>query len=330
MMKKILSAITIAFLALQMISGQTKEITGKPIAEIFTDFHVNINDTSRFTGFDLNRAYLGYQFLPEGNFSAKIIFNVGSPEDLADGSKSRRYSYFREASLTWTKNNLSVSMGMTGTKIFEFQQKFWGKRYVANTYQSINGYGYVADLGIAAEYKINNIFSTEFTLMNGEGYSNLQIDNNLRASLGITITPSAAIAIRIYGDIQKSHGLWQPLAICFIGFKNDLFTIGSELSYKSNIDLIRGHHAWGFSTTGGYNLSEKIEIFGRYDYSSSFTMPDDLLKWNFNKDGSFIVTGIQYTFSPNVRIALDYQGTYPYNPNRLATELVYLNALFKF
>jgi hypothetical protein len=329
-MKKLPYVLVVSLIICRAAYAQTTESSGKPIAEIFTDFHFNLIDTAKHTGFDLNRAYLGYQFFPGGNLSAKIIVNAGYPDDLAAGSTSRRYAFFREASLAWSNDKLTVTMGMTGTRIFEFQQKFWGKRYVANTYQSINGYGFVADLGVAVDYKINTIFKADMTLMNGEGYSFLQSDDNLKASLGMTITPTENIAIRIYGDIQKQKELWQPVAIGFIGFKNEHLTIGGEVSYKSNIDLNKGHHAWGVSATGGINLTEKIEVFGRYDYSSSVTLTGDLLPWNYLKDGSFAIAGAQYAVSPDIKFAVNYQGTFPNTASSMITDLIYLNALFRF
>lgn len=329
-MKKCWLLLLVTFCNYYAVTSQTPTTTGKPIAEIFTDFHLNFNDTLSHTGFDINRAYLGYQFLPAGNLSAKIILNVGSPEDVAPGTKTRRYIFLREASISWRKDKLIISTGITATRIFEFQQRFWGKRYIANSYQSINGYGYVADLGVSADYKFSDIFEADMTLMNGEGYSDIQSDNNLRTSLGLTITPSEHIAVRLYGDIQKQKGLWQPVAIAFIGFRNKVFTFGVEASYKSNIDLIRGHHHWGLSSTGGINITDKTEIFYRLDYTSSVKLAGELLPWNYRNDGKFVVTGIQYSFSPNIKIALDYQGRYPTDKSEMVTDKIFINSLFRF
>ncbi|MDQ1296580.1 MAG: hypothetical protein QG611_558 [Bacteroidota bacterium] len=330
MIKKLLAFPALIILFLSEGSAQVTETTGKPIAEIFTDFHFNFNDTAKHTGFDLNRAYIGYQFLPEGNLSGKIIINAGSPDDLAEGSLSRRYAYFREASLTWSNDNLFVTIGITSTKLFEFQQRFWGKRYIAKPYQLINRYGFVADIGVVAEYKFNEIIKADLSFMNGEGYGDLQADENIRSSIGVTITPVENLVFRIYGDIQRSEDLWQPLFIGFAGFKNSLLKIGGEVSYKSNTDLIRGHHTWGISGTGGINVTEKTEIFGRYDFISSVIMPGDLIKWNYLNDGSIVILGVQHTFNPNVKIALDYQGRYPFSTGEQGTDLIYLNLLFIF
>ncbi len=329
-MKKFLSVIYFALLLFKAGFSQNTEQPGKPIIEIFPEFHLNINDTASHTGFGIGRAYIGYQFIPAGQFTSKILLNVGTPEDLAPGSTPKRYSFFREASLTWSDGKLSVTGGIASTRMFMFQQAFWGKRYVANTYQSLNGFGIVADLGMVVEYKFSDIVTADYTLMNGEGYTEIHLDNSLKNSLGITITPNNNLAIRIYGDIIRREGIWQPLLITFIGFKNDRLTLGGEISYKSNADLIQGHHLWGISSTGGVNLSEKTQFFVRYDYSTSFKMKGDTNPWNYLNDGSFLISGIQLTLSPNVKIAFDYQGKYPYEGSLPKTGLIYVNGLFKF
>ena len=329
-MKKILPVLVISFFLCQVNYSQNAIHTGKPIAEIFTDFHFNLNDTAKTTGFGLNRAYLGYNILPTGNFSSTIIINIGSPEDLAEGSKPRRYAFLREASVKYSKEKLNLSFGITNTRIFDYQQRFWGKRYIASEYQSLFGYGIVADLGIVLDYKFNDILKGDLSVFNGEGYSNIQLDNNLKTSAGLTITPAKQLAIRLYGDLTKPLRLWQYTLIGFAGFKNELITIGAEASYKSNLDLTEGHNVWGISGTGSMSVSKKAEIFARYDYSSSVTVPGDIIHWNYLNDLSFVIIGIQYTFSQNVKMALNYQSKYPYDTSKQITDAIFLNALFRF
>jgi hypothetical protein len=329
-MKKILLLLITALSISQVSYSQTTENSGKPIAEIFTDFHYNLNDTTKTTGFGLNRAYFGYNFLPPGDFSGTIIVTVGNPEELSSGAVHRRYAFFREASITYSKDKLNMSLGITGTHLYDFQQKFWGKRYIANTYQSINGYGFVADLGLGIFYKFNEIWKGDFAIMNGEGYSELQLDNSVKTSAGVTITPVKQLAFRLYGDINRPMGIWQYTLIGFAGFKNDLITIGGEVSYKSNLDLTEGDNAWGISGTGSVGISAKTEIFVRYDYSLSSIPQGETIQWNYLLDGKFAIAGVQYTLSQNVKIALDYQNRSPYNINQQNTRSVYVNALFKF
>ncbi len=329
-MKRILSVFIFFSTIYQALFSQTVVNQGKPIAEIFTDFHYNINDTSKTTGFGINRAYLGYNFQPGGDFSATIVVNVGTPDDLPPDATHRRYAFFREASLAWTKNKFNINFGIISTRMWEFQQRFWGKRYVANTYQSLNGYGFVADLGISMEYKFSDKVKADIFVMNGEGYSELQLDNNVKTSASILLTPTPNLAFRFYGDITRPDGIFQNTLIGFAGFKNDLLTIGAEVSYKSNIDIVSGHDAWGISGTGGITVFNNTELFVRYDYSISAKETGNNVQWNYLKDGNFAIGGIQYTFSQNVKMALDYQGTYPYDPAQQKSDAIFLNGTFKF
>jgi hypothetical protein len=329
-MKRIFSILVILILAGCVLNSQSLVNQGKPIAEIFTDFHCNLNDSTGTTGFGLNRAYLGYSFQPAGYFSGSVIVTIGNPDDLPSGAVRRRYAYFREASISYIKDKLNIAFGITGTKLFDYQQKFWGKRYIANTYQSINGYGYVADLGVALNYKFNDIWAGDITIMNGEGYSDIQLDNGVRSSIGLTFTPVKQIAVRVYGDIESVNNRYRYTLIGFMGFRNDLLTIGAEVSYKTKLDMLNDHNSWGISGTGGIKILPKTELFARYDYSASRIVPGEYTQWNSLKDGQFAVLGLQYTFTENVKIALNYQGRYPYSNEKQATDAIFVNAQFKF
>jgi len=329
-MKKVFLAAGILILTGFSLRSQNIEIPGKPIAEIYTDFHFDPARDTLLAAFAVEKAYLGYNFIIDKNFSATLLFNIGKPDELAVGSKARRYAYYREVSINYSAEKLNLSLGIINTRLFSYQQKFWGKRFLARPFQELNGYGTVADLGFIADYKINEMFDLDLSITNGEGYSNIQLDNKLKYAAGITITPSKQMAIRLYCDLMRQSGLYQTTLVGFTGFKNDYFNIGIEVNYKSNLDLTDGHNAWGISGTGGINLTKKIEFFTRYDYSTSVLLPGDAAKWNYQKDGSFIITGVQYTFNNYVKIALDYQGTFPVDASKSVSDLIFLNALFKF
>jgi hypothetical protein len=321
-----------AFLLIDTESyGQSQPlIENKAVTEIFTDFHINLNDSSKTTGFGLNRAYLGYTYKADEHFSAALTLNIGSPDDVLPGTVRRRYAYFREASICWSDENLSLYFGLTDTRLFRFQQRFWGKRYLANTYQSLNGYGYVADLGISADYKFNDLISADLTVMNGEGYLELQLDNGVRSSLGLIITPGDNLAFRIYGDYEKRNGVDLFTTIAFAGFKNQNLNAGLEFSSKTNLDGIESHMGWGISGTGGVNVTKNNELFVRYDYSTSVIPDGETEHWNYLKDGTFMIFGLQHTFTPNIKIALNFQGRNPYADSEPQSNLVYINALFRF
>jgi hypothetical protein len=330
LMKKVFPATFVLILMSLSLRSQTIQNTGRPLVEIYTDFHYSMKPDVKTTGYSVNKAYFGYNFIADENFSATIKLNLGNTDDVLTATEPRRYSYFREVSISYKKDQLNLTMGMTSTMLYNFQQRFWGKRYIANTFQSLNSYGAVADLGLVADYKFSDIIDVDLTLMNGEGYNKIQLDNSLRASLGITVTPIIELAFRLYGDMMKIQNLWQKTLVGFAGFKNDKVTIGGEISYKSNLDLVEGHHAWGFSGTGAVNLTKKIEFFTRYDYSTSIIVPGDETQWNHAKDGRFLINGFQYTLNNLIKIALDNQATFPADRTRPISDLIFINVLFKF
>lgn len=328
--KRIFTLLFLSGILCQVLNSQVVESNGKAIAEIFTDFHYVLNDSAKRTGFDMNRAHLGYNFLPGGDFSSTIIVNIGSPIDLAEGSVPKRYAFFREASICYTKEKLTINFGIVNTRIFDFQQRFWGKRYLGPEFQAAYGYGYVADLGVVIDYKINDILKVDLSVLNGEGYTNIQTDNSLKTSVGLLITTPNKVSVRLYGDIMRPAGVTQTTLIAFAGYKNDKFSLGGEASYKSNLDLTKGHNVWGLSATGSFFLYEKSELFVRYDYTASVVVPGEELQWAYLKDGSYLIAGFQHNLSNNLKMALNYRKTFPYSTDKQSTDAIYLNAMFRF
>lgn len=328
-MRKHLLLTVVAVYSWTCLSGQTDHIVAKPVAEIFTNFHYNFTGDSITNGFDIKRAYLGSSYSVDDHFSGTLVIDIGNPEDLSSGSVSKRYATFREASINYEDSKLRISLGIVSTKIFAFQQRFWGKRYIAKPFQGLNGYGNVADLGVIATYKVSDNFEFDLSVMNGKGHSVIQIDKSLKVHTGITFSPGEYIYFRGYGDYMKRESISQFTLVGFGGYKTGHFYTGAEISYKSNLDLTESHNAWGFSTTSGIKLPGNTEYFIRYDYSTSVVPDGELVQWNYLKDGSTLITGLQYTFNSNLKMALDYQSFYPADRNKRILKLIFLNAVFK-
>lgn len=330
MFKRAIPIFILSLMICQVLNSQTLVSQIKPICDIFTDFHYYISDSSKTNGFSLNRAYLGIDYEPEGYWSSVIMINVGNPEDLAPGSVPKRYAYLREAAIIYKKDRLTFNFGMVNTRYEDFQQGFWGKRYLGPEFQAIYGYGSVADLGVVVDYQLNNVFKFDISVINGKGYTNIQPDNSIKTAAGLTITTPNRISIRLYGDIMKPFGVWQSTMIGFAGFKTSHLSFGAEASYKTNLDLTHGHDVWGLSGTGSYYLNENSEIFARYDYMASLKTDENDLQWDSEKDGSYLIAGIQHKFNDKIKMALNYRRMNPYEPAIKSSNAVYLNAAFKF
>ena len=337
---RLFALFVVCFTAFNVVVGQTPAGTGKPIVEIFSDFHVKLNDSTSTTGFDINRAFLGYSYVLDNNFTAKVVINgAGNPNDIVAGTGTarRRYAHLRDASLAWSNEKLTLTFGLTETRIFGPQQRWWGKRYIAADVQSLHGYGFVCDLGVVADYKFNDIFSGDIAVMNGEGFYETQLDNNVRSSLGLTITPNQNFMFRVYGDHYRALEQNQFTGVAFAGYKNKYFYVGADYSYKSNAGGRSGYDSWAISTLNGVYLTEKDELFFRYDYAKSVrpgpaicTDPGECTqRWDL-RDGTFMIIGFQHIFTPNLKLTLNYQGTNPYSSLVQNRDLIYVNAHFRF
>ena len=57
------------------------------------------------------------------------------------------------------------------------------------------------------DYKFSEKLSGDIAVTNGEGYSDTQLDNGVKAAAGITITPSNQLSFRFYNDVNNNNGV---------------------------------------------------------------------------------------------------------------------------
>lgn len=328
-MKRILPFLLVLLFHPEFIYSQNPLSSGNLIMQIITDFHLDLNDTAKTTGFGLNRAYFGYNYLPGNNFACKVVLNIGNPEELPQQSSPRRYAYFREASVSYTGERVKVSFGIATTRHFDYLQKFWDKRFVSNEFEVRNNYGNIADIGVVVDYRFSDKLSGDIAVTNGEGYSNIQLDNGVKAAAGLTYRPTNKYSFRFYNDVNNNDGVLQYTLSSFAGIDNKWINFGVSFHYKTKMDKVEGHNAWGVSSTGSVKLPRSYEIFARYDYSGSVTVPGEANPWNYMNDANLIIFGLQKNINANFRLALDYQDYIPYSRNLPSSGFIFLNALFR-
>ena len=126
-MKKIILLLSTALI----ISFNTIAQEGKPSMKIFSNFNYDMSadeDENAFKEFELKRAYLGYSYKIDENFSTKITFDVGNNE-----SGSAYTAFLKIASLKWNaSNNLSINVGMLGSKTLNSWKKHGAEDILKN------------------------------------------------------------------------------------------------------------------------------------------------------------------------------------------------------
>jgi hypothetical protein len=264
----------------------------------------------------------------EKYFSAKIEVDIGSPNDVSQYSLLRRFAYFKEAYLQFAKGKFNIKFGIIPTMQFKLQEEIWGHRYIYKSVIDQHRMGTSSDIGTSVIFKATDYLEVDFSLMNGEGYSSVQVDNAFKTGLGVTISPWKGLSLRWYADAIEKDNV-QILLVNFVSYKiADKLAVGLEYDIKFNYNYIENANRYAFSTFASYDFNKKFQVFARYDKVTSNIIDNESVPWGLPTDGSAIIAGVQYSPISRVKLALDYQDWYPLAENLPNESYIFLNLYF--
>ena len=292
-------------LGAQAQNAKVEEPKGKAIVQVFGNFNTGFGAENDVRGFELERSYLGYEYNLGNGLSVKSVLDMGKSSDVSDNN---RLAYVKNAMITWRKDNLTLNGGLISNTQFNFQEKFWGYRYIMKDFQDMYKFGHSADLGISASYKFNDFISADAIIVNGEGYKKLQKKDGLNYGAGVTLTPVKGLSVRLYGSVNEGADDYQENTTnfaAFVGYKGDGFSVGAEYNAMKNASFADGADQHGYSVFSTVKLSGKTEIFARFDDLCS---EDD---WNIAKDEQVAVLGAQFKLGKYVKLAPNLRMSMP-------------------
>lgn len=299
--------------------------SGKAFATIFANFHQEVTKSYNEAAFELVRGYIGYEYNFSHEFYAKINVDIGSPDDLSPYSKLRRYAYFKNAYLRYSKNKLQIEFGLISLKQFKLQEKIWERRYLMKTLADEYKLGSSADLGVNFHYKFSDYIDADFTMMNGEGYNNIQSDGVFKYGVGSTIKFPKKFTSRIFYDFSHNE-TFETTLLLFTSYDfNSKWNIASEFIFRQNNGWKENKDIFAMSFYGKYNINKKFQLFARYDKIESNILEGDTNPWRLLLDGSALISGIQFIPIKNIKMALNYHDWYPLAANRKNRGFIYLN-----
>ncbi len=274
---------------------------GKAIITVFSDFHAGFGNVNDDRGFDLNRAYVGYQYdLPYG-LQLKAVVDFGKSDNVDD---YHRIGYIKNAQVAWKRGKWTLNAGLINTIQFKFQEGFWGKRYVMKSFQDEYAFGSSADLAVSATCRFNDYLSADAILANGEGYKKVQVKDGMQYGAGVTLNPADGLFVRMYASFNEasSDGLKGITNVAtFAGYKNSVFSIAAEYNWQSNTGYVVGNDKSGISAYASIQFNEYVGMFGRWDY---LTSEND---WNIDSDGMAGVLGAEFRLGKYVRLAPNFR-----------------------
>ena len=308
----------------QAQDAKVEEPKGKAIVQVFGNFHSGFGETNNDRGFELERSYLGYEYKFNNGLSVKGVMDIGKSSDVSD---YQRIAYIKNAMVSWKKGNFTLNGGLISTTQFNFQEKFWGYRYIMKSFQDEYKFGSSADLGLSASYKFADWISADAIIVNGEGYKKIQKNDGLNYGLGLTLTPVKGFQVRLYGGLNESGQDGKSDVVnmaAFAGYKCDRFTIGAEYNHMLNASNTKGNDQFGYSAFASVKVAKNADIYARFDdlYSKN--------DWNISKDEQAAIIGAQFKLGKYVKVAPNFRMSMPKADGAKNEYSAYVNCYFGF
>ena len=289
----------------QAQDAKVEEPKGKAIVQVFGNFHSGFGETNNDRGFELERSYLGYEYKLVDGLSVKGVMDIGKSSDVSD---YQRIAYIKNAMVSWKKGDFTLNGGLISTTQFNFQEKFWGYRYIMKSFQDEYKFGSSADLGLSASYKFADWVSADAIIVNGEGYKKIQKNDGLNYGLGLTLTPVKGFQVRLYGGLNESGQDGKSDVVnmaAFAGYKCERFTIGAEYNHMLNASNTKGNDQFGYSAFASVKVAKNADIYARFDELESKN------DWNIAKDEQAAIVGAQFKLGKYVKIAPNFRMSIP-------------------
>ncbi len=326
-MRVYFTIVLLLFISKFTFSQETEfQPTGNAFGTIFANFHKGITGTAvDEAAFELVRAYIGYEYFLSPEFYAKVNVDIGSPEDLSSYSKLKRYAYFKNAFLQYKKSDLTIQFGLISLKQFKLQEQIWERRYLMKTLADEYRFGSSADIGANINYVFNKYVDADFTIMNGEGYNSLQMDDIFKYGFGSTLKFPGNFTTRIFYDFSHND-VYETTLLFFASYDhNKKWNIAGEYVMRKNESWKENYDRTGLSIYGKYNITSKYQLFARYDVVKSAILKDEINPWDLSDDGTALVAGLQFNPIKNVKMALNYHDWYPWAANAEGGGFIYFD-----
>ena len=190
---------------------------------------------------------------------------------------------------------------------FNYQEKFWGYRYIYKSFQDQYKFGSSADLGISASWQIAKWIEADVVIANGEGYKVVQVDDGLLYGLGTTIKPFKGMSLRLYAGLNEGVDDQKDIInyAMFAGYKHKYFSLGVEYNIMRNNRRVNGQNLYGFSMYASGTINHWLDLYARADGLMSSN------DWNKKNDEVVVIAGAQFKLGKYVKIAPNFRMNIP-------------------
>ena len=253
----------------------------------------------------LDRMYLIAKF-KKGNLLVRFTTDVAPLTKLVgETSEKSAYSvYVKHAYVQWkamdnAARTLKVQFGVAPTIWPGMEEKLWGHRFVEKTTYDYYKLEPTADMGLVFRYTCKLLpWELHTGVYNGNGFKNLENDPHKDVMGRLSVYPAEPfgmgklVGIHIFGHTTTQGIGFKDRYIGGISLNHSLLTLMLSHAYytSSYKSYVKGGSAFAIL----HLLEGRLNVFGRYDLMDDYTDP-------------FIVGGLSYRVSGNLRFALSYK-----------------------
>lgn len=301
----------------------TEKGKGKVILTTFANMYSGFGTENDQRGFELERAYIGYQHSFNNGLSMQAVADFGRSKEVQD---MQRIGFIKNAWVRWQKNGWDLYGGLIGTTQFKTQEDFWGKRYVMKSFQDEYKFGSSADVGISVAYEFCDRVSADVIVVNGEGYKKIQFEHGMQYGAGLTLKPVDGMMVRLYGSYDEAtdNGLKGKVNLAsFLGYAKNGYSVGAEYNYQMNTSYKEGNNRNGVSVYATVPAGKKVNVFARWDRVDSNN------GWNMEADGMNVMAGAEVKLGKYVKLAPNLRLSMPEDKGLEDAFRLMVNASFK-
>jgi hypothetical protein len=306
-MKKILFLLLCLFVLMNQAYTQADtsslKFSSSWFANIFTAFYYSpTGEAVPPKGFEFSTGLIGYKGQWGNRASATLIYDVFRTTDqiqVADSNNTPlNVSYFRGSDYTGFLKMAQIdfrinpmfelSVGqLLNQQYLTYQDKFWGFRYIATTFQELYRFGSPADFGARITAKPHKSLAVTLGAVNGNGPFRMQSsDGDLQYFTNIEWVPATGLILKLFADHAPTDETPSRNALSlFAGYRCDAWRLGLEVNHVANHLNLEENDFSGTSLYGAVKVAQGWHLLARHDY---------IVKSSNLENEHYLIGGVEY------------------------------------
>ncbi len=282
----------------------------KPGGVLFAHYGYSLTDgTDGYNEFAVDRAYVRADAQITRRLAARITLDADrlKATDASGALLDTKYRVFLKHAYLEVKEvlpGIKLRVGMIDTPYTPFYDAFWGNRYISESFAKNQRLLETADLGLAVMGEHGKgLVAWNLSLLNGEGYGNVEVDAGKAVQGRVTVdplAPSGKQGLPITGFVAyNTHAATDAATLTWAaatGYKMQYILAWAEVLGRSE----DGTSGLGYSATLNPKLPGVAGLVARYDHFDPDSSADD--------DGNtLLIAGLSRDWAEKVSTSITYE-----------------------